>query len=147
VLLNNSRQAEEYCSILKQAGLRNRISYVPTGTRPVKRVARYRDFLDRPNGILITASSVYWEGINIPNLRFLAIPNQPYPRPTLLDIESGRRFSEERTVKQRLIQGMGRIGRQKDQPSLGVLMFTAKLNNVTYVNPMSTTKIAARFFS
>jgi Rad3-related DNA helicase len=147
VLLNNSRQAENYCSVLKQAGLRNRITYVPTGTLPVKRVTKYRGYLDRPNGILITASSVYWEGMNIPDVRLLAIPNQPYPRPTLLDIESGRRFSEQRTVKQRLIQGMGRIGRQKGQQSLGVLMFTAKLSNVTYVNPMSTMKIAARFFS
>jgi len=83
----------------------------------------YGEYLTRKNGILLTSSSIFWEGITVPNLDLLIIFNVPFPRPQIMDILKGRTFFIKEEIARRLEQSLGRIGRKKGEFGLGLTLF------------------------
>ena len=127
VLLNNNRKCLIWNKIIaQQSALENRVVMIKSGLNYRKRMDLYRKFIKKQNGILITSSSVYWEGLNIKNLRLLIIPDVPFPKPTLLEIAERKGWSNKRIARGRLIQGIGRIGRSPNTSGLCVLLFNTK---------------------
>lgn len=127
ILINNNRKCLIWNKKITQENeLEDRVVTIKSALDYTKRMDLYRKFIIKPNGILITSSSVYWEGLNIKNLRLLIIPDVPFPKPTLLEIAERKRRSNNRIARGRLIQGIGRIGRSPNTSGLCLLLFNTK---------------------
>lgn len=122
ILLKSNNNCVEWEHSLSRK-LSTRIICIPSGTRYAQRQELYKRFVSSLNGIFITSSNVYWEGITIHNLRLLIIPDPPYPRPSLLELACGKHTEYHRIAKRRLIQGMGRIGRVGMKDGICLLLF------------------------
>ena len=83
----------------------------------------YRNFLNCPNGILVTASTVFWEGITINGLNLLIIFERPFPRPRLVDLLNKKAHTGNLDMSRRLRQGIGRVGRKKGDSGLSLTLF------------------------
>jgi len=83
----------------------------------------YKDFLSCPIGVLLTSSTVFWEGITIKGLRFLIIVEPPFPRPRLMELVKRKVINGQLDVARRLQQGLRRIGRKKGEWGVGVTLF------------------------
>lgn len=123
VLLNNSEGCENWTSILRQSVTKNRVYSITSGLDLDKRLEIYDEFTKNHEGILLSSSSVFWEGITIKNLKLLLIPEKPFPEPNILDIYYERKYSQQKIVERRLVQGLGRINRIPNQKSVGILFF------------------------
>jgi len=70
--------------------------------------------------ILVTGSSVFWQGINLDNVQFLFVLTLPYRKPTVKELKSKRRgwagyyasASQFKYMVRRLSQGIGRLCRK-----------------------------------
>lgn len=134
VLLNNSEGCENWTSILRQHIAKNRIYSITSGLDLDERLKIYDEFTNNPEGILLSSSSVFWEGITIKNLKLLLIPEKPFPEPNILDVYYKRKFSQQKIIDRRLIQGLGRINRMPNQKSVGILFFNhTGLTNVEVI--------------
>jgi hypothetical protein len=100
-----------------------RVITIESGLHYTERLRIYREFVSHPSPILLTSSSVFWEGLTIRDLKLLIIPNPPFPQPSLLEIAEGRHPQYQRIAKRRLIQGMGRVGRSAQQSGACLLFF------------------------
>jgi superfamily II DNA/RNA helicase len=103
--------------------LKDRVIAIQSRLHFTERFKIYRRFMNHPNPILLTSSSVYWEGMSISNLRLLIIPNPPFPQPSLLEIAEGKHAQYREIAKRRLIQGMGRIGRSAQENGICLILF------------------------
>jgi len=83
----------------------------------------FEKFLEKEDRVLFTASTIFWEGITINDLKLLIIVDIPYPHPNLLDLVVGTNSYGNRMVIRRLEQGAGRIGRKKKEHGVGVFLF------------------------
>jgi hypothetical protein len=119
VLFNNSFTCQAALKSLPKS-YSKRIFHIAS----TERAKIYADYLARKNGKLLTASSAFWEGVTIPDLRLLIIPDPPYPRPTLLELREGRKVSLRLDVARRLVQGIGRIGRTSTSSGACVTFFS-----------------------
>jgi Rad3-related DNA helicase len=86
----------------------------------------YRDFLKCPNGTLLTASTVFWEGITVDGVRLLVIFEPPFPRPRLVDLLKKRISNGQADMSRRLKQGLGRVGRKKGESGIAITLFDVK---------------------
>jgi len=121
ILINNNKECNRWSLSLSKR-FKTRLVSVCSHLPYSERLTRYERFIRLKTGILVTSSSAYWEGINIRNLRMVVIPDRPYPQPTLLEISSkGTNF--ETVSKRRLIQGVGRVGRNPNTAGLCILLF------------------------
>jgi len=84
---------------------------------------KFNDFLSYRNGTLLTASTVFWEGITIEGLKLVIITDPPYPRPTLVDLVKKKRIFGKQDITRRLQQGLGRIARRQGEYGIGILLF------------------------
>lgn len=70
--------------------------------------------------ILVTGSSVFWQGINLDDVQFLFVLTLPYRKPTMKELKSKRRgwsgsyssTSQFKYMARRLSQGIGRLCRK-----------------------------------
>lgn len=90
-------------------------------------------------GILVTSSSVFWEGITIKDLKLVIIPDEPFPEPNILDVYFGRNCYQQKIIHRRIIQGLGRIGRIPHQKCVGVLMFP--YDKIDFVQQINSNKL------
>lgn len=138
ILLNNSEGCDKWFSYIKHLLPKAMIYQIKSGLSSSTRKRVYDEFRGNPRGILVTSSSVFWEGITIKDLQFLIIPDLPYPEPNLLDIYNGQSFTYKMTVKRRLIQGLGRIGRNPQDTSVAIMLFRPpQLDRVVYMEKAS----------
>lgn len=77
--------------------------------------------------ILATASSRLWEGANVPRLKVVLIDALPYPRPSAISSQKGRRSSEFwkamfRFMLNRLQQGVGRLVRREGEWGIAIII-------------------------
>lgn len=86
----------------------------------------YREFLNCPNGTLLAASTVFWEGITVNGVRLLVIFEPPFPRPRLVDLLKKRISNGQADMSRRLKQGLGRIGRKKGESGIAITLFDVK---------------------
>lgn len=122
ILINNHEQCVKWTRRL-QRDFGSRIIAVCSHLQYSGRMGQYDRFVRSSLGILVTSSSVYWEGINIKNLRMVIIPNPPYPQPTLLEVASGIHTRFGFIARRRLIQGAGRVGRSPGLSGVCLLLF------------------------
>ncbi len=120
LLLNNSNQVNALARNLKRRRL-----FVVTG-RHEDRMRSFRDFQAQAGAVLLTSSTVFWEGITIRGLRLLIIPEPPFPRPPLLDLRRKRITNLTAEIERRLQQGVGRVGRRPEDAGVCVLFFSLK---------------------
>lgn len=83
----------------------------------------YEKFLSCENGKLFTSSTVFWEGITIKDLHLVIIFDIPIPRSQIMDLMSGRQKDYRLDIIRRLLQGLGRIGRNKGDWGVGITLF------------------------
>ena len=81
----------------------------------------YQEYLNCTNGVLFTASTVFWEGITIKGLKLLIIFDLPFPRPRLFDLLRKKGESGRLDMTRRLRQGVGRVGRKKGELGLSII--------------------------
>lgn len=81
----------------------------------------YQEYLNCTNGVLFTASTVFWEGITIKGLKLLIIFDPPFPRPRLFDLLRKKVESGHLDMSRRLRQGVGRVGRKKGEFGLSIV--------------------------
>lgn len=124
VLLTNSERCRKYYEGLKDL-VGDRLFCIPSGLKKEERIKIFREYNSSNSGVLIT-SSIYWEGVNVDGLRLLIIPDAPYPRPSLQEITHGIEHSKRKAIGRRLEQGLGRIGRKKNDWGVGILLFDPK---------------------
>jgi len=122
VLINNDACCRMWSRALS-GRLGRRVLIIGSGLSYTRRAQIYRRFANQPDGVLVSSSTVYWEGINIRKLGLLIIPDPPFPRPNLLEIAQGRHTQYVRIARRRLVQGMGRIGRSSQQGGVCLLLF------------------------
>lgn len=125
ILFNNSKKCEEWTVKLRQSLSKNRIYSITSGLSSKDRLVIYEKYLQDADGILLSSSTVYWEGITIKNLKLVLIPDLPFPEPNLLDLYHGI-VNKNKIIHQRIIQGLGRIGRIDGEDSVGILCFPYK---------------------
>src|SRR2546426_8700167 len=80
VLLNNSRKCMSYSDQIRG----DRFFCIPAEDE--NRGDVFEDFLKFEDGVLMTASTLFWEGVTIRGLKLLVIPDPPYPRPHLFEL-------------------------------------------------------------
>jgi hypothetical protein len=127
MLFNNNSTCQIWGRALS-SGIKDRIMVIPSGLDYRDRTKLFNSFLERDNAILLTSSSVYWEGINIKNLRLLIIPYSPFPQPSILEISQGRQTDYKGIAKRRLIQGLGRIGRSPQDSGICLMLFDPEIS-------------------
>lgn len=122
ILMNNNSK----CLLLSEEISKtfgNRLVLVPSGLKYQERVKAFDTFTNLQDGILLTSSNVYWEGITIKNLKLLIIPNIPFPQPTILELAERKATEYHKIANRRLIQGIGRIGRLPQDRGVCLLLF------------------------
>jgi Rad3-related DNA helicase len=122
ILVNNNAACLEWSRALSSR-LKDRVVTISSGLNYTERLKIYKKFISQADGILLTSSSAYWEGVSIRNLRLLIIPEPPFPQPTLLEIAERKHTQYHRIAKRRLIQGIGRIGRSPKDSGMCLLLF------------------------
>jgi hypothetical protein len=120
ILANNFHQVKVLAK-----GLRRGRLFVGSGTHE-ERMRGFEEFLEHRKAVLLTSSTVFWEGITIRGVRLLVIPDPPFPRPLLLDLRRKRIIDDRADVERRLQQGVGRIARRPDDNAVCVLLFSLK---------------------
>jgi hypothetical protein len=123
ILLNKPVTYRKWFQQLKNSKLRSRAIGIGGGDGGKQRSERYSEFMSKEDSILVTNSTVFWEGINIKQLRLLIIGEKPNPRPNLIDIYSGKSRKFLHIVQNRMMQGIGRIGRIPQDNGVCVIMF------------------------
>jgi hypothetical protein len=123
ILLNNNTACLEWKKDLAET-LEHRVVAINSGLDYETRLRIYKQFVRRPDQVLLTSSSAFWEGITIKNLKLLIIPNMPFPQPTLLDIAKRRHTEYREIARRRLVQGIGRIGRVPGEKGFCLLLFS-----------------------
>jgi DNA polymerase III delta prime subunit len=118
ILFNSLRSCQEAFTELRKS-LHN-VFMIAHGS---KDQATYQRFLRRTDGILLTASTVFWEGINIGGLRLVILAEPPIPRPHLLDLRKRKIIDGRIDTIRRLQQGLGRVCRRKGEWGAGVMFF------------------------
>lgn len=125
VLFNNlvsCRRARRY---LSRNLRKTQVFHISSYEESRSRMKRYTEYLGHDEGILLSSSSVFWEGISVKDLGLLVIADVPYPRPSLLELSTGQKEDVRKLVLRRLKQGLGRIGRAGNG-GICVLMFDVK---------------------
>jgi len=144
ILLNNNEAGKKWFSELKKTKVGKRIHLIASGQTLKVRSEKYRRFNKTTNGILTTSSSVFWEGITIKNLELLIIPNMPFPEPNILDMYFGKTLSWKKIIERRMIQGLGRIGRNPSDKGIAVVLFPYKqFTNMKNISLENLQKILA----
>lgn len=123
VLVNNTEGCDRWFSYLNHVFPHGRVNVIKSGLSGSRRRAIFEKFKDTKDGILLSSSSVFWEGITIRDLQLLIIPDLPYPEPHLLDIYNNHQFTYGATIRRRLTQGLGRIGRNPKDRAVGLMLF------------------------
>jgi hypothetical protein len=119
ILFNNHRSClKAYTELSKE--IKNTYIYLPFSEKKNK---IYDDFLKNNPAHLFTSSTVFWEGISIPNLDVLIIFEKPVPRPSVFDLMGKKPISGREDMIRRLEQGLGRIGRRQNEYGLGITFF------------------------
>jgi hypothetical protein len=131
ILVNRPDTFRKWLQRLRDSTLRTRVIGVVGGGGEALRLRRFSQFMSREDSILLTNSSVFWEGINIKQLGTLIITEQPNPRPTLVDVYNGRSMKFTHIIQNRMIQGMGRIGRTPNDDGLCLILFPYKDDRVS----------------
>lgn len=140
ILLNNNSSCLDWKKELS-GKLRHRVVTINSGLDYKTRLRIYKRFVHRPDQILLTSSSAFWEGITIKNLRLLIIPNMPFPQPTILEISMRRHTDYRKIARRRLVQGIGRIGRLPAERGFCLLLFSpTKMNGSFEVKTKSQAK-------
>jgi Rad3-related DNA helicase len=117
VLLNSARKCLSYSDQIQG----DRFFSIPAEDENREDV--FEDFLKFEDGVLMTASTLFWEGVTIRGLKLLIIPNPPYPRPHLFELLKKEATNGSLEVGRRLRQGIGRVSRQKGDWGVCVLLF------------------------
>jgi superfamily II DNA/RNA helicase len=139
ILVNSNLMCLKWShELLSELGAR--VNTIQSGLHYTKRLRIYKEFTSHPDRILVTSSSVYWEGITIRNLRLLIIPSPPFPQSNLLEIAQRKYVQYAKITKRRLIQGMGRIGRSPLEKGICLLLFRADILD-GYVKTITKEKI------
>jgi len=122
ILLNNKNNCEIWASEFNKT-FPDRVVVIESGLKHSERIKAYKKFLEKEGNILITSSNVFWEGINIKQLKLLLIPNIPFPQPTMLELTEGKSPEYQKIAERRLIQGIGRVGRVPKSRGICFLFF------------------------
>ncbi len=117
VLLNNARKCSAYSDQIRG----DRFFSIPAEDDDREEV--FEDFLKFEDGVMMTASTLFWEGVTIKELKLLIIPDPPYPRPHFFELLRKRATNRSSEVSRRLWQGIGRLSRQKGNWGVCVLLF------------------------
>lgn len=111
VLFNNSVSCQKAYKYLSTHLRKTRTFHISSYEESKRRMETYSEYLRNEDGVLLSSSNIFWEGISVENLDLLVIMDVPYPRPTLYELSSGRREGVKRLISRRLEQGLGRISR------------------------------------
>jgi hypothetical protein len=126
ILVNRPTTFRKWLQRLRGSTLRSRVIGIVGGEGEGSRSRKFAEFMSRQDSILLTNSSVFWEGINITQLRLLIIAEPPNPRPNLIDVYNGRSMMFAHIMRKRMTQGMGRIGRVPEEDGTCVILFPYK---------------------
>jgi Rad3-related DNA helicase len=118
ILVNNANHVKELARHLGKKRL-----VAATGPH-MQRMKDFRQFMARKTAILLTSSSVFWEGITIKGVRLLIISEPPFPRPPLLDLHRKQVTDGRPEIERRLEQGVGRIARRPEDKAVCILLFS-----------------------
>jgi len=110
------------------------IFHIKSGMKASERANVYQKYVASNNSVLLTASSVFWEGINIKSLKIVILYEVPYPRPNVIDLINNK-INYKNVMKRRIIQGVGRVGRKNKDVGLAILLFnTDVIENTIKIN-------------
>jgi Rad3-related DNA helicase len=140
VLFNNFAKCKKAFKEIKK----NSKSAFLLPNRAPKTPEAYTSFLNQPNGVLFTSSTVFWEGITIKDLKLLVVIDPPFPRPRFIELLKGRPSNGKVDMARRLEQGLGRIGRKKGDSGIAILCFDLnKVGGSTFRNMFPKLKLFA----
>ena len=122
VLFNNLASCRKAYKYLSMHLNKTHVFHISSYEESKSRMERYVEYLRYEDGILLSSSNIFWEGISVENLGLLVIADVPHPRPSLFELNSGRREDVRRLILRRLEQGLGRIGRT-EKMGICVLLF------------------------
>ena len=125
VLFNNLVSCRKAHRYLSRHPSKTQVFHISSYEDSKSRMKRYIEYLKHDDGILLSSSNVFWEGISVKDLGLLVIADIPYPRPSLFELSSGQKEDARKLVLRRLKQGLGRIGRTENG-GICVLMFDIK---------------------
>jgi hypothetical protein len=125
VLFNNLVSCRKAHRYLSRHLTKTQVFHISSYEDSKSRMKRYIEYLKHDDGILLSSSNVFWEGISVKDLGLLVIADIPYPRPSLFELSSGQKEDARKLVLRRLKQGLGRIGRTENG-GICVLMFDIK---------------------
>ena len=125
VLFNNLVSCRKARRYLSRHLNKTNVFHISSYEESKSRMNRYFEYLKHDDGILLSSSNVFWEGISVEDLGLLVIADVPYPRPSLFALSSGKKEDVRKLVVQRLKQGLGRIGRAENG-GICVLIFDIK---------------------
>jgi hypothetical protein len=131
ILVNRPVTLRRWLQGFQDAAFDSRVIGILGGDGSRKRLEKFSEFMSRKDSILLTNSTVFWEGINIKQLRILIITEEPNPRPNLVDLYNGRSRKFSHIVRNRMTQGMGRIGREPGTDAICLILFPYKDARVT----------------
>ncbi len=131
ILVNRPVTLRRWLQDFQDAAFDSRVIGILGGDGSRKRLEKFSEFMSRKDSILLTNSTVFWEGINIKQLRILIITEEPNPRPNLVDLYNGRSRKFSHIVRNRMTQGMGRIGREPGTDAICLILFPYKDARVT----------------
>jgi len=118
ILFNSFRSCQKTFARLSN-GLSN-VFMIPCGSASMD---IYKQFLGCTDGVLLTSSTVFWEGITIRGLKLVIIAEPPFPRPHLIELAKSKVVDGRLDMIRRLQQGLGRVGRSKEEWGLGLMLF------------------------
>jgi Rad3-related DNA helicase len=122
LILTNSSYTSQV--VFNQLKLNHRkLFLIPANIQSNERKKIFKEFDLLHDGVLISSSNVFWEGINIKNLELLIIFDIPFPKPSLMELYQGTRLNVKNLIRRRLIQGIGRIGRKAENFGVAILLF------------------------
>jgi len=140
VLFNNfAKCAKAFKEINKNS---NSVFLLPN--RAPEKPEAYKAFLNLPNGVLFTSSTVFWEGVTIKELKLLIVIDPPFPRPRFIELLKGRPSNGKVDMARRLEQGLGRVGRKKGDSGIAILCFDLnRVGGSTFRNMFPNLKLFA----
>lgn len=134
ILLNRPVTYRRWFEHLEDNGFGTRMVGIVGGEGGKARLRKFSEFMSNEDSILLTNSTVFWEGINIKDLRLLIIAEEPNPRPNLIDVYNGRSWVSGRIMRSRMIQGVGRIGRMSEDDGICLILFPYKGDRVSLLD-------------
>ena len=119
ILCRSRRDAKSIESlIMKDSVIRDRVYFLPDDVEPSKLQEFINEAISSGKDVVLTsASSRFWEGVTIDNLRLVIIDALPYPSPRPFELRARRRRGDWRRSRmfrfmtRRLQQGIGRLVR------------------------------------